>query len=138
MDIKDYLSQALKIEKLIDSYFLEIEKLKELSRKIKTCAFEEHYGGSGSKEPEFVRCIDSISEYENKIAEETTKLVQLKKNIEDVISILESNEEKLVLRYRYLGGLSWYNIGVQLNMTERNARRIHNKAIKNLEEEKLA
>lgn len=135
MDVKDYLSQALRIGKLIDSYFLEIEHLKELSKKIKTCVFEEHGSSSGSKEPEFVRCIGSISEYENKITAETTKLVRLKQEIESMINVLDSNEEKLVLRYRYISGMGWDAIGMHLDMTERNARRIHNKAINNLEKE---
>ncbi len=133
--IKEYLSQALSLNKLIDSYFFEISRLKELSKKIKTCTFEEHHGSSGNKEPDFVRCIDSISDYEDKIAKETTKLVQLKQEIENFICTLDSNEEKLVLRCRYISGLNWGAIGEYLNMTERNARRIHNRAIRNLEKE---
>lgn len=138
MDIKEYLSQAIRIEKMIDSHFVEINRLRELSKKIKTCTFEEHNGGSGNREPGFVRCIDKISEYEEKIAADTQKLIQIKEEIEEIISILDSNDEKLVLRYRYFNGMSWELIGNYLHMTERNARRIHNKAIRKIEKEMSA
>lgn len=56
-------------------------------------------------------------------------LVDLKEQIRGVITAVPDTDERMVLRYRYIQGLTWEQIGLEMNADERTIRRWHGNAL---------
>ena len=52
--------------------------------------------------------------------------------IEQIIESVQDNDEKAVLRLRYLRGYTWEEVGVELGWSVTSAWRIHGRAIQKL------
>jgi RNA polymerase sigma factor (sigma-70 family) len=72
-----------------------------------------------------------IDETQHKIDRKLQKLVKLKFEISKAIDQLSNQEERMVLRYRYLNDCSWEDISALLNVSERTVYRIHGSALQN-------
>lgn len=70
-----------------------------------------------------------IEEREKEIADKVVALLEIKKEISDVISRVANVDQRLVLHYRYVENRSWYKIGIEMNVDESTVRRWHNKAL---------
>lgn len=63
---------------------------------------------------------------------EVEHLISLKNDINQLIETVENEDEKLVLKYRYIQNLTWEEIGRKLHADRTTVYRCHNKAVKNL------
>lgn len=77
----------------------------------------------------FVRSVEKILQMEAEINREIDRLVALKEQIRSVIAAVPDSNERLVLRLRYIQGLTWEQIGLEMNANERTIRRWHGKAL---------
>jgi RNA polymerase sigma factor (sigma-70 family) len=82
-------------------------------------------------EAPFVRCLEKIDEIQRSVEEKIAYLVRLKEEINTAIDKLESRDEQLVLRYRYLDDCTWEEISRMLNVSLRTVHRIHGSALQN-------
>lgn len=131
MTTKEYLAQARHLNALIDSNIKEMEYWRDLSNRIAGSNFEQRYNPNRNIEPPFIRCMEKIIELQQKINDEIDCLVDLKEEIMEAIGRLENTEEKLILKYRYFNCMTWEQICVHLNMSERTVRRVHGQALQN-------
>ena len=60
------------------------------------------------------------------------KMLSLKLEIRTVINDVQDNDEKLLLKYRYLNFFTWEDICEKMCVSMRTAHRIHKLAIANL------
>lgn len=72
-------------------------------------------------------------ELQRRCQEKLTEILEAQLAFEKLIVPLEP-EERLLLRYRYLDGLHWDKISKELDCSEAQVHRIHNKALKLLQE----
>lgn len=77
--------------------------------------------------------IEKIETLEREAASAREKALELAEQIEDLIDALEEYDQKAVIRLRYVCGYSWPKVASLLHYSDRSVRRIHGKAIKNLE-----
>lgn len=129
MTAKEYLNQARHLDALINCRLREIDYWKDLSSSVSSSGFEPHYNPNCPTEAPFVRCIEKIFEIQQKVSETVAQLIELRDEINSRIDMLESREEKLVLRYRYLDNFSWEEISRMMNVSERTVFRIHGSAL---------
>lgn len=89
-----------------------------------------NHSGEADKIGKIIASLEAMTERYNAMR---IGLVELQQRIEDGISKLPS-EERLILRYRYIDRLTWEKIAQKTGcMSEKTARRIHAKAINNLQ-----
>lgn len=131
MTAKEYLNQARHLDALINCRLREIDYWRELSSGISCSNFEPHYNPNRPTEASFVRCIEKIDEIQREIQEVVGRLIALRDEINRAIDLLESRDEQLVLRYRYVDGCTWEEIGHMLNVSLRTVHRIHGSALQN-------
>ncbi len=131
MTAKEYLMQARYLNDLIESNIKELEHWRDLSGRISGSSFEPRYSPNRNIEPPFVRCLGKITELEQDINGEVSRLVDLKKEITAAVEQLGNAEEKLVLKYRYFSCMTWEQICEKLCMSERTVRRVHGQALQN-------
>ena len=65
------------------------------------------------------------------VAEKVAYLISLRDEINMRIDMLDSHEEQILLRYRYLDGFSWEEIEHMMCVSKSTVHRIHGSALQN-------
>lgn len=129
MTPKAYLNQAYRLEQRIRLHKEEIDNLEALAGSVGSPGFEEHYNPNKATEAPFIKTLEKIWEYEDKVNQELSLLLKLKTEIQGVINDVPNMDERLVLTYRYIKNYTWGQIGEELYADERTIRRWHNRAL---------
>ncbi|MCR4442158.1 MAG: sigma factor-like helix-turn-helix DNA-binding protein [Peptococcaceae bacterium] len=75
--------------------------------------------------------IAKIVDLEKKLQEVINDYIAVRTQIEKSIESLQS-DERLIIRYRYVEGMSWEEIAVAMNYTYRHVTRMHGWALKKM------
>ena len=129
MTAREYLSQAHRLDQRIQSDLAEIARLREMASSISSPGFGERHSPNQPTEAPFVRCVLKVMETEEKITGEIEQLMALKEQMRTVIDALPSVDEQMVVRYRYVHGKTWEEIGDELHSAPSSVRRWHNAAL---------
>lgn len=89
-------------------------------------------GGGNGLDDQLAR-IDAL---ERRLHKERERALAIAEIIQDMIESLEDINQRNVLRMRYLDGLTWVKIGMELNYAERTLYTIHGQALTNLRRQK--
>lgn len=132
MTAKEYLNQARHLDALINCRLREIDYWKDLSGSVSGMKFDgmPHSPNRPTEAP-FVRCLEKIDEIQRDVAQKVELLVAIRDKINTAIDKLADRDEQMVLRYRYLDNLSWTEISMMMNVSERTVYRIHGAALQN-------
>ena len=133
MQAKQYLKQAYRLNELIQCNKQELDDLRFLSESIPGTDYsQERVQSSSSGDAGFTNIVVKIIELENAIKADIEKMLSLKLEIRTVINAVQDNDEKLLLKHRYLNFLSWEDICEEMSVSMRTAHRIHAAAIANI------
>ena len=130
MTTKEYLSQVHHLDELMNIRLRELHYWRAKSCSLAGSSFESHNNPNHATEAPYARCLEKIEEVEALVAKQVVQLNHLKKEIGARIDLLEDNDERMLLRYRYLDGLSWNEIAVLFNVSIRTVHRMHGAALK--------
>lgn len=89
-------------------------------------------GSSQSDLSGYAATLDDLIE---KLKKERLEKIQHLRKIEDQIGKMQDEDEKRVLRLRYIRGLKWEEVDVEMNYRWTQMHRIHGKALKNFKME---
>lgn len=129
MTIRDYLSQAYRLDQKIDSNIREVSTLRKMMGSISSPVLGDRVQTSRPAEAPFVRSIEKIMLLEEKINAEIDLLVDLKEQIRGVIAAVPDTDERMVLSYRYVHNLTWEQISDELNESVSTVKRRHKSAL---------
>lgn len=133
MTAKQYLRQAYRLNDLINSDLAELEQLKVLFTSVSSPNLSGiPSSGTRKQEAPFVNAVMKIIELEKVIDAEIDRFVDLKKEIRDVINKVPDNNQKLVLKLRYIQFLKWESVAAEMDLSLKQVHRIHNEALKNV------
>ena len=133
MQAKHYLKQAYRLNELIRCNQKELDELHILSRSIPGIDYSvDRVQGSSSGEAGYTKIIEKIIELENAIKADIDRMLSLKLEIRTVIDAVQDNEQKLLLKYKYLNFMSWEDICEEMNVSMRTVHRIHSSALANV------
>ena len=110
----------------------ELARLKELSVSVSAPVISERVQSSRLNDAPFVRFFLKIRDLEEKIDAEIDRLVDLKAEIRNVIDRVKDPDEQMVLRYRYINGMSWEQISNELSADRTTVYRWHNMALQHV------
>ena len=131
MTAKEYLSQAFKIDKKIDSMMEQSVKLRSMATKTTTILSD--LPGSATKNPHKLSdVVVKLVEQEEAIHREIDRLVNLRAEIYGVIQAVEDMDERLVLEMRYMGYHPVAEIARRMEVGERQIYRIHERGLRNV------
>ena len=128
MTIKEYLSQAYRIDQRINSKLDQVQSLRELTVKATSTLSDTYSSGNGNKQ-NMEGVIVKIIDLENEIDEEIDKLVDLKHEIVSLIKQVKNPEYKTLLELRYLCFRTWEQIAVEMRYDLSWIHRLHKKAL---------
>lgn len=129
MKVKEYLHQAYRLDKRIESDIEEMECLREMATNVSSPSWDEKVQTSRTSDAKFVRCLERIIDLESKINAEVDNLIALKEQIRCTINAVPDTDERMVLRYRYVHNFTWEQIGDELNADRTTVYRWHNTAL---------
>ena len=132
MTAKEYLSQAYRIDQRINAKLEQLDALRALSRKTTVSYGSEpvsHTRNVTSMEDTIVRLID----LENEINADIDRLVDLKREIYEVLRHVREPELQLLLELRYLCFKNWSEISVAMELEDRYAFKVHSRALTEVE-----
>ena len=133
MQSKQYLKQAYRLNELIQSNQKELADLRLLSESIGGTDYsKDRVQTSLSGDAGFTNIVAKIVELETAIKTDIEKLLSLKLEIRSVINDVQDNEEKLLLKYRYLSFMTWDDICIEMSVSMRTAHRLHSSALQNV------
>ena len=133
MQAKKYLKQAYRLNELIQCNKQELDDLRVLSSSLPGIDYsKDRVQTSSSGEAGYTKIVDKIINLENAINADIEKILSLKLEIRTVINEVQDNEERLLLKHRYLNFMSWDDICEEMNISMRTAHRIHTAALANV------
>lgn len=133
MNAKEYLSQAVWLDKRIDSKLEQLESLKSLAMKVNTDITQERVsGGPNSKSP-MENVMVKVIDLEYEINKDIDNLVDLKKEIMETINKLSDLNYQLLLETRYINGKCWDEVAISMGYDRRWILRLHGRALKEIE-----
>lgn len=128
MTAKEYLSQAHHLDQRIDAKIAQVASLNELATKCTATLTgmprKPNRGGSTMAD-----AVCKIIDLQNEIAADMDRLVQIKKEIVDVIGKVDDVKFRILLEKRYLCSETWEEITVSLYHNRRWVFRLHDKAL---------
>ncbi len=124
-----YLQQAYMLDQQIQTKLHQISSLRSLAE-----TMQSYTGNEPVKHTRNVTALEDsvikIMEQERELNEEIDRLVDLKKEILDVISEVKDMNYRLVLEKRHLCFESWPRIGEEMGHTDRWAQQKHVAALR--------
>jgi len=137
MNAKEYLSQAIWLDQMIDSKLEQLATLKSLAMKVTSSYTKEKICGGNIEKSKMESTMVKVIDLENEINADIDRLVDLKKDIQDTINMMDDINQQLLLELRYLSGKGWDEIAASMGYDPRTVYRIHGKALKEFERMKL-
>lgn len=133
MNAKEYLSQAIWMDQIINNKLEQLESLKSLTMKVTSTFTEERVCGGSSEISKMESTIVKVIDLENEINDDIDRLIDLKKDIIDAVSKMSDLNHQLLLEMRYLGGKNWDEIAESMGYDRSTIFRIHGKSLKEID-----
>lgn len=128
MTAKEYLSQAHRLDQRIDAKIAQVKSLNDLAAKCTatiTGMPRNPNGGGFTMETAVCKIID----LQDEINRDIDRLVDLKREIMEVIKAVADTEYQILLEKRYLCFHTWEQIAVDMGYNVRHLYRIHDEAL---------
>lgn len=132
MTAKEYLEQAYRLDQRINSKLEQKEALRCLATKSTASLHKNPVSSSNDNYMEDT--IIKIVDMEKEIDREIDRLVELKREITGVIDRVDNLNLQVLLELRYLCYKRWPEIAEQMYYTESNVYKMHEKALRKVEE----
>lgn len=129
MTAKEYLDQAYRLDQRINSKLEQVLSLRELTTKA-TATMSDMPGGGSRNVYRMQEIIGKIVDLENEINADIDQLVDLKREMVEVIKAVKNPEFQTLLELRYLCFKTWEQIAVDMQYSTRNIYKLHDSAVK--------
>lgn len=122
-----YLSRYRRLNERIDRLLEEQSRWRERALKI-TPTLSQTPGGGGSGSP-IERPMDKVLEIDMEINREIDELQTVRQEIRAALNQLEDENLKLLMKYRYIDGLTWKQVAKKMHYSWRHTCRLHGEAL---------
>lgn len=127
MTAKQFLARAYWLDRRIEKKTEEIERMRSRLERITAQITDMPRGGSGG---DWTDLVAKVHEREEAIRGEIAELVEVKKQIAEVIAEVEEPRFRTLLELRYRNYLSFERIAVEMNYSWRHVIRLHDEALR--------
>lgn len=130
MTAKEYLSQAKYLDMRINSKIQQVSSLNDFAKKCTTALTGMPRNPSGSTST-MAETINKIIDLQQEINADIDAMVDLKRDIMNVIKAVQNQEAQTILEKRYLCFLTWETIATEMGYDLRYIHKMHNRALQN-------
>lgn len=129
MTAKEFLMQGILLDRQIDAKFEQIQQWRALAEK-RTANYTPSPGGGSPTPDRRMDIVAKIVDAERELDAEIDRLIDLKKDISEVIARISHDRMRLLLELRYVNGHKWGEIARMMHYSESNAKNLHSAALK--------
>ena len=130
MTAKEYLQQYRKIQREIEDLDFRMAQLR-LKYAAPSAIDYSDMPKAHSTEHDLSDYIAKMDELTDYLISKYTRLRGIEVDIYMRVDRMENQQERELLRYRYIDGMTWTDIATKLNTSERNVYFIHGRALRN-------
>lgn len=130
MKAYDYLNQALHLDKQISCKLDQIERLRSLTQRV-TASYDDSgasHSGGGTASP-MEDAIIRLMEAQDALNAQIAALIDAKTEIQRIIQRVNDGRLRLLLEKRYLCGMTWEAIAVDMGVSYRWLMTLHSDAL---------
>lgn len=128
MTAKEYLGQAYRLDQHINNRLLQISQLRSLTQRI-TAAYDGEVVSRTRNVHALEDSVIRLMEAEEDINREIDRFVDMKMEIAKTIAMVRNENYRLILEKRYLCFMTWAQISLDMNYTNRWLRKMHDRAL---------
>ena len=133
MNVKEYLKQGRLLDQKINFNLRRLQEMKSGLCSISSPQFKaDKVQTSPDGDAPFVKALLRVEEMQERINREIDLLVDLRQQIDDVIHSLASENQQMLLLYRYVEDRTWEDIGNLLGVDKSTVKRWHLDALSKL------
>lgn len=124
---KKWLLEYRRLEQNIERDMEELQRLESRAEKITSMVSDMPKGSQQGDSLQ--RSVEKICELKASLNQRIDAAVEKRKEIEAVIETLEDKTLQLLLRYRYIDGMTWEQIALKLNYSYMHVCRLHGQSL---------
>lgn len=128
MNAKEYLGQAYRLDQHIKDRLVQISQLRALTQQI-TTAYDREVVSRTRNVHALEDSVIRLMEAEEDINLEIDRFVDTKMDISKIIAKVRNENYRLILEKRYLCFMTWEQISMDMNYTNRWLRKMHDRAL---------
>ena len=132
MTAKEYLNQAYWLDRRIDSKLEQLSALKDMATKT-TSIMSDDVVSRTRNVHNMEDVIAKIVDMQAEINADIDRLVDIKREVREMIEPVPSAEGRTILEMRYINYCKWKEIAVAMHYVLCNVRYIHDRSIEYLE-----
>ena len=133
MTVVEYLNQAKWLREKIRFDIQEKNYLRQMADGVAAPRTDmEKVQTSPMGEAPYAALLQKIRDLELAICEEVERMLELRKQVREVIASLHDNELEMILNYCYLNGMGWEEISMEMHMDRSTIKRKHDKAVESI------
>lgn len=124
---RDFLSRALRMDNAIALKLARLDRIREQGKRI-TRAMDGIPGGGG--EDRISAAAAQAADLEKEVLADYSELLEEQREIVNTIRGVPEGMLRMVLEMRYLQGMPYFRIGMELHVEERHVYRLHREALR--------
>jgi len=128
MNVKDFLSQAWRVDRMINAKLEQVRGLRELAMKATSTLSDLPSNGSRNVHS-MEDIITKILDFENEINADIKTLIDLKRDIVETIKRVQNSEYRTLLELRYLCFKPWNEIANDMRYNINSIFKMHRRAL---------
>ncbi len=129
MTAKEYLSRLRSMENRIVSNANELERLSDIASSITSVINNENVQTTGTTSDKLGNCVAKIVDIQNTIDDDICRLEGLRMEIIEKIEGLDNQSHVDLLMFRYVNGMTFEEIAVEMGFSWRHTMRVHGHAL---------
>lgn len=133
MTAKEYLNQARLLDQRINTKLERVTRLRSLTQRVTAAMDSEvvsHTRNVTSLEDQIIR----LMEEEESLNQAIDRLVNLKSEVSEVLTLIHDTDCQLILELRYLCFRSWEEIAEVMHFHIRTVYKVHGRALQKLQD----
>lgn len=128
MTAKEYLGQAHRLDQRIDAKIAQVASLNELATKC-TATLTGMPRSSSPSGSTMADAVCKIIDLQEEINQDIDRLVDLKRDIVEIIKAVNNSEYQILLEKRYLCFHTWEQIAVDMHYSGKWILKLHDRAL---------
>lgn len=116
-------AESSRLEQEITKWYSKAEKMTTAVKLIPS-------GGAAGRSLE--NSIEAIAALAGRLGDKRRETVRLRREIEDVIAAVPDGRLRMLLRYRYIDGMTWTHIERQMGYERTQIWRLHGRALESI------
>jgi DNA-directed RNA polymerase specialized sigma subunit len=134
MNAKEYLSQAIWLDRVITNKLEQKEELEALAKRVTVDFTQEKVSGGKATRSPMEDATVKLIDLSNEINDDIDEYVDLKKEIMGTIKQVDDIRYRLILKMRYISAKDWDDIVIAMGYDRSTVFRNHKKALKEVDE----